>query len=40
MRIISSFKDFYDCIQHTGIDKECVYLRDKKDNEESTNDPT
>lgn len=31
MRIISKFSDFYDGVMRTGMDKEVVYVREKKD---------
>lgn len=31
MRIISSFKDYYDGVMRTGMDREVVYVREKKD---------
>ena len=30
MRIISKFRDYYDCIQRMGQDRSIVYLREKK----------
>jgi len=30
MRIISRFRDFYDCIQRTGQDRELLFLREPK----------
>lgn len=30
MKIISEFKDYYDCIQHTIFDKTTIYFRHKK----------
>jgi hypothetical protein len=31
MRIISKFRDFYDGVMRTGMDREVVYVREKKD---------
>lgn len=30
MRIISNFKDYYDCCQKDGINREVVYIRKEK----------
>lgn len=30
MRIISNFKDYYDCCQKDGINREVVYIRREK----------
>lgn len=35
MRIISPFKDYYDCVQATGQDQNMVYLRTPKETEPS-----
>lgn len=31
MRIVSKYRDYYDSIQRTGMDQECVYVRQKRD---------
>ena len=31
MRIISKFHDYYDSVMRTGVDKECVYVRNEEE---------
>lgn len=31
MRIIDKRKDYYDCVQAQGIDKQCIYIRKEED---------